>query len=94
MATIDVVRDRERGIPRYNQMRRLLHLKPVESFDNLTPNKEHVAALKQIYNDDIEKLDLMVGSLAEDPRPDGFGFGETPFTLFLMMATRRLATDR
>ena len=30
LATVDILRDRERGVPRYNQFRRLLHKPPVE----------------------------------------------------------------
>lgn len=94
VSTIDIIRDRERGVPRYNSFRRLMNLSPVKSFEKLTPNTDHVAALKKLYCNDIEKLDLLIGSLAEEPRPDGYGFGETAFNLFLMMASRRLETDR
>ncbi|KAK3728603.1 hypothetical protein QZH41_011685 [Actinostola sp. cb2023] len=94
VATIDILRDRERGVPRYNNFRRLINLKPVDSFEDLTPNVQHVAALKRLYCNDIEKLDLLIGSLAEEPKPTGFGFGETQFNLFLFMASRRLETDR
>lgn len=94
LATIDILRDRERGLPRYNDFRRLTNLRPVESFENLTSNREHSDLLKEIYNDDIEKLDLLIGCLAEEPRPDGFGFGETAFNIFVAMASRRLQTDR
>ena len=30
LAAVDIFRDRERGVPRYNQFRRLLHKDPVE----------------------------------------------------------------
>jgi hypothetical protein len=38
MAAVDILRDRERGVPRYNQFRRLLHKDPVTSFEELTDN--------------------------------------------------------
>ena len=38
LAAVDILRDRERGVPRYNQFRRLLHKPPVKSFDELTDN--------------------------------------------------------
>uniref|UniRef100_A0A6P8I6A4 Alpha-dioxygenase 2-like n=1 Tax=Actinia tenebrosa TaxID=6105 RepID=A0A6P8I6A4_ACTTE len=94
LATIDILRDRERGVPRYNEFRRLMNLRPVDSFDKLTTNKEHADVLKSLYCNDISKLDLLIGSLAEEPRPPGFGFGETSFNLFLFMASRRLEADR
>ncbi|EDO45807.1 predicted protein [Nematostella vectensis] len=94
LGTIDILRDRERGVPRFNDFRRKLKLRPVESFEKLTSNKHHSAALKDMYCGDMEKLDLLIGCLAEEPRPYGYGFGETAFNLFLMMASRRLETDR
>ena len=51
------------------------------------------AELREAYNGEIEDVDLLIGSLAE-ARPEGFGFGDTPFHLFLCMANRRLKTDR
>jgi len=47
-----------------------------------------------LYEGDIEKVDLLIGCLAEEPRPDGYGFGETAFNIFVLMASRRLQTDR
>ena len=88
------MRDRERGVPRYNQFRRLLHMKPAKSIDHITTNKEHVAAMKEVYGDDVEKVDLLIGCLAEEPRPDGFGFSDTQFALFVIMASRRIQADR
>lgn len=93
LATIDILRDRERGVPRYNQFRRLLNLSTPKTFETLTNDSVTAAELKQAYNGNIEDVDLLIGSLAE-ARPDGFGFGDTPFQLFLCMANRRLKTDR
>ena len=55
LAAVDILRDRERGVPRYNQFRRLLHKEPVKSFDELTDNAEWRKQIKQVYNDDLEK---------------------------------------
>ena len=93
LATIDILRDRERGIPRYNQFRWLLNLTTPRTFEELTNDTVTAAELRKVYNNTIEDLDLLIGSLAE-ARPEGFGFGETPFHLFLCMANRRLKTDR
>ena len=94
LAAIDVFRDRERGIPRYNEFRRLINLKPITKFEDLTTNKRDLADLKEVYGNDIEKIDLLIGCLAETIRPSGFGFGETAFQIFIAMASRRLLTDR
>ncbi|XP_022784016.1 alpha-dioxygenase 2-like [Stylophora pistillata] len=94
LATVDILRDRERGIPRYNEFRRLTNLAPAETFEKLTRNKQHQVLLKELYDGDIEKVDLLIGCLAEDPLPDGWGFGETAFNIFLTMASRRVQVDR
>ena len=38
LAAIDMLRIRERGVPRYNEFRRLFHLKPAATFEELTDN--------------------------------------------------------
>jgi hypothetical protein len=102
----DIIRDRERGVPRYNAFRRALQLKPLQSLDDLqVDDPQTLADLKQVYGDDgtdagraaaIEQLDLLVGCLAEGKsvRPEFYGFGETTFQIFLLMAPRRLESDR
>jgi hypothetical protein len=94
MASVDILRDRERGVPRYNRFRELIHLPRVTSFEGLTDNPKHAEELRRIYNNDIDSVDLMVGMMAESPRPAGFGFSETAFRIFLLMAPRRLKSDR
>jgi hypothetical protein len=93
LATIDLLRTRERGVPRYNAFRRLLHLAPVGSFEELAGDPELAAQMRRIYEDDIERVDLLVGMLAERP-PEGFGFSDTAFRIFVLMASRRLKSDR
>lgn len=90
---MDILRDRERGVPRYNQFRRLLHKDPVKSFDELSDKPEWREQLRRVYGNDLEKVDLMTGLYAE-PLPEGFGFSETAFRVFILMASRRLKSDR
>ncbi|MDP2228475.1 MAG: peroxidase family protein, partial [Moraxellaceae bacterium] len=94
LATIDVLRDRERGVPRYNEFRRQIGLKPITKFEDLTTDAATLAQLKRLYGNNIERIDTLVGQLAETVRPDGFAFGETAFQIFIMNASRRLMTDR
>ncbi|MCK0153467.1 peroxidase [Alcanivorax sp. S6407] len=94
MAAIDILRDRERGVPRYNEFRRQIGLKPLTSFEQLTSDPQLLADLKALYNNDIELVDTLVGQLGEETRPEGFGFGETSFQIFILNASRRLMTDR
>ena len=93
LATVDILRDRERGVPRYNQFRRMVHKPPYETFEEMTDNPAWAQEIKHVYNNDIEKVDLMVGLMAE-PLVEGMGFSDTAFRIFLLMASRRLKSDR
>lgn len=110
LGMVDIIRDRERGVPRYNQFRRGINLKPITKYtdffktgpDNrLTEDQQRV--LEKFYKvygkndrgeDNVEAIDLLVGTLAEEVRPKDFGFGETMFHIFILMASRRLQADR
>jgi len=92
LAAIDIVRDRERGVPRYNRFRQLFHLKPVKTFEDLVAQPEWAGDLRKIYKD-VDQVDLMVGLYAEK-KPEGFGISDTAFRVFLLMASRRLKSDR
>jgi hypothetical protein len=108
LAMVDIMRDRERGVPRYNQFRRGIGLKPIKTYkDFFPPNKpldaKQLAKLETFYrvygrdangNDNVELVDLLVGTCAEEVRPANFGFGETMFQIFILMASRRLMADR
>jgi hypothetical protein len=94
MGTVDIVRARERGVPRYNEFRRQLGLNPIRSFDDLTDDPDIRKKLKSVYRQGVEDLDLLIGTLAEAQRPTGFGFGETVFQIFILSASRRLQADR
>ena len=80
-------------MPRYNEFRRLLNLKPASSFETLTDVPQWADEMRRVYDDDIEKVDLTVGMFAE-PLPRGFGFSDTAFRIFIVMASRRLNSDR
>jgi hypothetical protein len=93
LGAVDILRDRERGVPRYNRFRRLLHKPPVRSFEELTDVPAWADEMKQVYDNDLEQVDTMVGLMAEPLLP-GLGFSETAFRIFLLMASRRLKSDR
>lgn len=93
LAAVDILRDRERGVPRYNEFRRLFDLPPLTSIEELAQDAETAARLRRVYGNDIDSVDLLVGLLAEQP-PEGFGFSETAFRVFVLMASRRLKSDR
>jgi hypothetical protein len=93
LGAVDILRDRERGVPRYNQFRRLLHKPAVRSFDEISDVPGWCDEIRAVYENDLEKVDTMVGLMCE-PLPQGFGFSETAFRIFLLMASRRLKSDR
>ena len=93
LAATDILRSRELGVPRYNRFRELLHRPPVRTFEELTDNPEWAEELRRVYDGDIDRVDLTVGLYAE-PVPRGFGFSDTAFRIFVLMASRRLNSDR
>jgi hypothetical protein len=92
LSVVDLVRTRRRGVPRYNDFRAGLHRPRVRSFEELSDNPESVRRLREIYRD-VDEVDTVVGLLAE-PAPPGFGFSDTAFRIFILMASRRLQSDR
>lgn len=93
LATLDIVRDRERGIPRYNDFREALRMPRRKRIEDITPNKQWAKEINEIYKGDVDAVDLQIGMQAEQP-PKGFGFSDTAFRIFILMASRRLKSDR
>lgn len=93
LAAIDILRDRERGVPRYCELRRHLRMSVPRTFEELTGgNQEQAGEISQVYAT-VEDVDFLVGALVE-PLPTGFGFSDTAFRIFIVMATRRFKSDR
>jgi heme peroxidase len=95
LAARDIERTRETALPRYNDFRRLFRLKPAESYYELANEDWDLARdIEAVYGkDNVNEVDLMVGLFAER-KPDGFAFSDTAFRVFLLMAARRLRSDR
>ncbi|MFD8042877.1 peroxidase family protein [Streptomyces chartreusis] len=92
LSVVDLVRTRRRGVPRYNDFRAGLHQPRLRSFEELTENAETLARLKEVYGS-VDEIDTVVGLFGENP-PTGFGFSDTAFRVFILMASRRLQSDR
>ena len=92
LSVVDLVRTRQRGVPRYNDFRVGLHKPRLKSWDEFCENKETVDRLREVYRS-IDEVDTVVGLFAETP-PSGFGFSDTAFRIFILMASRRLQSDR
>ncbi|KAL2634211.1 hypothetical protein R1flu_005690 [Riccia fluitans] len=89
MPALEIYRDRSRRVSRYNQFRRSLLMPAIKSWEDLTEDADTILAIREVYADDVEKLDLLVGLLAEKKIP-GYAICETAFYVFLLMASRRL----
>jgi hypothetical protein len=92
LSVVDLVRTRRRGVPRYNDFRAGLHKPRIKHWEELCQNQESVRRMKEIYRS-VNEVDTMVGLFAETP-PEGFGFSDTAFRIFILMASRRLQSDR
>jgi hypothetical protein len=92
LSVVDLVRDRMRGVPRFNDFRAALHKPRIRSWEELSPDPETVRTMRELYGS-IDMVDTMVGLHAEPP-PEGFGFSDTAFRIFILMASRRLQSDR
>lgn len=93
LASVDILRSRERGVPRYNAFRKQLGLRPITRFEDLTDDEADLQALRSVYKN-VDEIDMAVGTRAETERPEKFGFGETLFQIFILNASRRLQADR
>lgn len=93
LAALEIYRDRERNVARYNEFRRSMFMIPIKKWEDLTDDKEAIEALEDVYGGNVEELDLLVGLMAEK-KIKGFAISETAFNIFVLMATRRLEADR
>ncbi|GLJ28186.1 hypothetical protein SUGI_0553680 [Cryptomeria japonica] len=93
LAALEIYRDRERGVSRYNEFRRNMLMIPITKWEDLTDEKEAIQVLREVYGNDVENLDLLVGLMAEK-KIKGYAISETAFNIFLLMASRRLEADR
>ncbi|MDB4977249.1 MAG: peroxidase [Myxococcaceae bacterium] len=92
LAAVDIFRDRERGVARYNEFRAQFGLPRKRELSELSSDPKTLSALRDLYSH-IDDVDLLVGLLSETP-PVGFGISDTAFRVFIGMASRRLKADR
>ncbi len=92
LAAVDILRNRERGVPRYNEFRRRFRLAPARRFEDFSDDPATVDAIKRVYASP-DDVDLIVG-LYTERKPPGFAICDTAFRVFILMASRRLKSDR
>jgi hypothetical protein len=77
LASLNIQRGRDHGLPSYNDARRGLGLTPRASFAEVSSDPNTQTRLASVYTD-VEEIDLWVGALAEDPFNGGH-VGELAF---------------
>lgn len=75
LASLNIQRGRDHGLPSYNDVRQSLGLPEIQSFSDISASEEVQQRLSSIYPN-VNVIDLWVGGLAEDPMPGGL-VGET-----------------
>ena len=80
-------------MPRYNAFRTGLHKTPINRWEDICEDAETVRIMRDLYRNDINAVDTMIGLFAE-PCPPNFGFSDTAFRIFILMASRRIQSDR
>jgi hypothetical protein len=92
LASLNIQRGRDHGLPRYNVVRQNFGLPPKTSFAAITSSTDLQAKLASAYAtpDDI---DVWVGALAEDHRPNAI-VGELVYTVLRNQFTRLRDGDR
>lgn len=81
LASINITRGRERGLPGFNDLREDFGLPRYHNFSELTDIAEEAALLEEIYGT-VERVDPWVGMLAEKKIPNTL-FGETMMVILM-----------
>lgn len=95
MAVMDMLRLHERAPElTFNEFLRRIGMAAPKTFLELTGGDEAAAkTISELYDGDIEQVDLQVG-LAAVKKPQGFAISDPAFRIFILMAPRRLKSDR
>jgi alpha-dioxygenase len=59
----------------------------IRKWEDLTTDKETLATIRELYGDNVERLDLLVVLLVEK-KILGFAISKTAFFIFFIMASR------
>lgn len=92
LASLNIQRGRDHGLPDYNQARIDLGLEAVTTFADITSNVELQQTLAEVYGD-VDNIDVWVGGLAEDHLPSA-SVGELFHTILVDQFTRLRDGDR
>lgn len=92
LASLNIQRGRDHGLPSYNAARLGLGLTPAMTFADITEDVDRQNKLASVY-DRVDQIDLWVGGLAEDAYGDSI-LGELFYTIVKDQFTRLRDGDR
>ncbi|MGJ8662752.1 MAG: peroxidase family protein [Marinicella sp.] len=92
LASLNIQRGRDHGLPTYNVVREAYGLAPKISFADITSDADKQAALASVY-DSVDDIDLWVGGLSEDTLP-GALVGELIQTVLIEQFSALRDADR
>ncbi len=92
LASMNLQRGRDHGLPSYNTVRLAFGLSPAVAFADLTQNPEVQQRLESAYGT-VEEIDVWIGGLAEDHRP-GAMVGKLFYTILVDQFERLRDGDR
>ena len=94
LASLNIQRGRDRGLPCLNDVRIALGLEPHEDFSDITANPELQEQLRLAFGD-VDQIDLWVGGISEDAlAAEGSQLGETFRAIVVMQFTALRDYDR
>jgi len=92
LASLNIQRGRDHGLPSYNDARWMMGLMPRASFAEVISDPDVQARLASVYTD-VDEMDLWVGALAEEP-VNGGHVGELAFKVIAKQFTALRNGDR
>ena len=66
LASLNIQRGRDHGLPSYNDMREAVGLGRVDSFSDINSDPEIQSRLEEVY-DSVDNIDIWIGGLSEKP---------------------------
>lgn len=92
LASLNMQRGRDHGLPSYNQMRITMKLAPAASFADISPDPDIQARLASVYASP-DDVDLWIGALCE-PHVPGGSVGQLLHAVFVKQFSRLRDGDR
>lgn len=93
LASLNIQRGRDHGLADYNSARVAYGLEAKTSISDITSDPAMQAILSELYNDDVNNIDVFVGGLVEDTHGDSM-LGELFHTIVLDQFLRMRSGDR